>query len=183
MAEGNTNTVESLLQSPGDVLDHITDQLARVGIDLPPFPTQIFLLVLTVSLLIPTAKRLRPRKKADRAPLIAVAALGLLALGILIGVLDNATMSNRVSGSVQSDRLPDVRVCLLDSRGRTISSDSGLVDTDTGHFALHYSPLVDGRARKLRIAAQGCQLQEVELFRQQLRAGSELQWTYKCVPG
>ena len=57
------------------------------------------------------------------------------------------------------------------------------VDTETGRFALHYSPLVDGRARKLRVIAAGCKPQDYDLARAKLRSESEITWGYQCVPG
>jgi len=179
----DTKAVDSLLQWPADLLDKIVALLGKVGIDLAPLWLQLFLLALVVALLIPAIKRLRARKKADRLPLVAVAALALVAFGVAIGLAENATTPNRVAGSVVSDRLADVRVALLDFRGRTVSSGSGLVDTISGRFALHYSPLVDGRARKLRISARGCREQDVELSRAQLRAATEAQWSHQCVAG
>lgn len=177
----DAKAVESLLEWPGDLLDRITGLLAKVGIDLAPLWLQLFLLVLVAALLVPTLKRLRARRKKERAPLVAVAVLALVALGVVIGLVDNATMPGRVAGTLRFERLQDARVGLLDFRERTVSSGSGAVDTASGRFALHYSPLVDGRARKLRVSAPGCRAQDFELSRPQLRAGTEAQWSYRCV--
>ena len=179
----DAKAVDALLQWPGDLLDRITGLLAKVGIDLAPLWLQLFLLVLVAGLLVPAVKRLRARKKADRVPLVAVIALALVALGVVIGLVDNATTPGRVAGTLRSDRLADTRMALLDFRDRTVSSGSGLADTASGRFALHYSPLVDGRARKLRVSAPGCRAQDHELSRAQLRAGTETQWSHQCVAG
>lgn len=180
MAEA-AGVTESILKLPGQWLDEIAGLLSVVGIDLAPFTLQLFLLALVAALLWPAYKKLRARKKADRTPLILVVALGLSAFGILLGMIENGTTPDRVAGWVSSDRLADVHVALLDFRGRPISRGSGAVDTQNGRFALHYSPLVDGRARQLRIVVPGCREQDVELSRAQLRAGAELQWTHQCV--
>ena len=180
----DSKAVETLLGLPGDVLDRITALLAKVGIDLAPLALQLFLLALVGALLAVAGKRLRARNKSQRVPLVAVVALALVALGILIGLVDNATTPGRVAGTLKSDRPADVRLALLDFRDRSVSSGSGLVDTASGRFALHYSPLVDGRARKLRISAARCRAQDLELSRAQLRAGTEPHWSHECVaPG
>jgi len=177
------STLDSLLQSPGELLDVIVAQLGKVGIDLPAVALQIFFLVLVVAMLFPLWKRVRARRKADRLPMVAFVAMLLVAVGVLLGFLDNLTLPRRISGSVASDRLPDVRVALLDFRDRTISSDAGVVDTTSGYFALHYNPLMNGRARKLRFIAPACKAQDVELSRAQLRAQSEMQWSFQCIAG
>jgi hypothetical protein len=179
----DSGAVDSLVRWSGALLDNIVAVLGKVGIELPPIALQLFLLALVIGLLIPALKRLGARGKTDRLPLVASVALALVALGVSIGLIENATTPDRVAGSLSSDRLADVRVELLDFRDRSISSGSGLVDTSTGRFALHYDPLIDGRARKLRITAPGCRVQDIELSRTQLRTGSELRWSHQCVAG
>lgn len=179
----DNKAVASLLEWPGDLLEKISSLLGKVGIDLAPLWLQLFLLALVVALLIPAAKRLGARRKADRLPVVGVVALALVGIGVLIGLLENATTPRRVAGSVLSNRLTDVRVALLDFRDSVISSGSGLVDTTSGRFALHYNPLVDGRARKLRVSAPGCLAQDIVLSRAQLRVATEAQWNYQCIPG
>lgn len=174
--------IGKLLQMAGDLLDMVGLLLARVGIDLSTLVLQLFLLVIIGALAWPVYKRVRTRKKADRLPLVYAVVLGLAGLGIVIGILENGTAPSRVSGQVKAAQLGDVRVSLLDYRDQVISVDSGMVDTATGRFALHYSPLINGRARKLRIGATGCQGRDHALPRAQVRAGSEITWEYICTP-
>jgi hypothetical protein len=181
MAE--TKAVESLLQWPADLLDRIVALLAKVEIDLAPLWLQLILSVIVLALLIPAVKRVRARRKKERLPLVAAAVLALVLVGIVIGVVENATTPDRVAGTVAFQRPADLRLTLLNSRDGTISKGSGLVDSATGRFALHYSPLMEGRARKLRISASGCRPMDVPLGRAQLRAASEGQWTFQCVTG
>lgn len=178
-----TKAVESLLQWPGDLLDRVVALLGKVGIDLAPLWLQLFLLVIVAALLIPVVRRLRARRKKDRLPLVAAAVLVLVCAGVVIGIVENATTPGRVGGSIAFERLGELRVALLDFRDMTISTGSGLVDSASGRFALHYSPLVDGRARKLRISAAGCRPMDIALGRAQLRAASEGQWRFQCVTG
>ena len=178
-----TKAVESLLQWPADLLDRVVALLSKVGIDLAPLWLQLFLLVIVLTLLVPVIKRARARRKKDRLPLVAVAVLVLVAAGVVIGLVENATTPERVGGSIAFERLTDLRVALLDFRDLTISTGSGLVDSASGRFALHYSPLVDGRARKLRISVTGCRPMDIPLARAQLRAASEGQWSFRCVAG
>lgn len=178
-----TKAVESLLQWPADLLDRVVALLSKVGIDLAPLWLQLFLLVIVLALLVPVIQQVRARRKKDRLPLVAAAVLALVAAGVVIGIVENATTPGRVGGGIAFERLADLRVELLDFRDLTISTGSGLVDSASGRFALHYSPLVDGRARKLRISAAGCRPMDIPLGRAQLRAGSEGQWSFQCVAG
>jgi hypothetical protein len=178
----DAKAVDAVLQAPGEILDRILALLARVGIDIAPLWLQVFLLLLVAALLVPAIKKLKARKKAERTPWIVIAALALVELGVVIGLVENTTTPGRVGGTLQSERLTDMRLTLLDFRDREISTDSGRPDTTTGRFALHYSPLVDGRARKLRVIATKCKPQDFELARPQLRAQTELTWSHKCEP-
>lgn len=178
-----TKAVESLLQWPADLLDRVVAVVSKVGIDLAPLWLQLFLLVIVLALLVPVIHRVRARRKKDRLPLVAAAVLALVAAGVVIGIVENATTPSRVGGSIIFERPTDLRVALLDFRDLTISMGSGLVDSVSGRFALHYSPLVDGRARKLRISAAGCKPMDVTLGRAQLRAASEGQWSFQCFAG
>lgn len=180
---GDIKSVEALLEWPGQLLDRIVALLGKAGVDVAPLTLQLFLLAVVIALLVPTWKKLRARKKVDRAPLISVVVLCLVAAGVLVGLMENATTPGRVAGTLRSERAADVRVTLLDFREREIATGSGRIDTATGRFALHYSPLVDGRARKLRVIASGCKPQDFELARAQLRTESEIAREHQCVPG
>ncbi|MEW5881034.1 MAG: hypothetical protein AB1761_11405 [Pseudomonadota bacterium] len=176
----DVKAVDQLLQWPGELLDRVSALLAKVGIDLTPLVLQLFLLAIVVALLIPTVRRVRARRKADRLPLVAAVVLALVVLGVLLGLADNATTPKRVAGTLRSDRLDTAAVALLDYRDRVISTGAGAVDSVNGAFALHYDPLVDGRARKLRVTAAGCKPIEFELARAQLRARAEPTFTHRC---
>lgn len=183
MAAPASEGAGALLKLPGELLDQISALLSRVGIDLAPLTLQLFLLALVAALLVPTVKKLRARRKADRAPLINVVMLALVAAGILIGLIENATTPTVVRGTLSSDQLHRVELALLDFRDQVISFGDSRPDTQSGVFVLNYKPLVDGRARKLRVTATGCKPQESTLARAQLRAESRITKDYTCVPG
>jgi hypothetical protein len=180
---GNVKEVESLLEWPGELLDRIVTLLEKVGVDVAPITLQLFLLAIVVGLLFVTLRRRSARRKRERSSLIGAIALALVAAGIVIGIAENATTPGRVAGFVKSDHLAELQVALLDFRDREISRGSGRVDTATGRFALHYSPLVDGRARKLRISSPGCKLRDFDLSRSQLRSEAEITRSYPCASG
>ncbi|MCU0923769.1 MAG: hypothetical protein MUF16_26175 [Burkholderiaceae bacterium] len=183
MAASSSEGAGALLKLPAELLDQITALLSKVGLDLSPLTLQLFLLALVAALLVPTIKKLRARKKADRAPLINVVVLALVAAGVLIGLLENATTPTTVRGTLASDRLHSVEISLLDFRDQVISFGDSRPDTLSGVFVLHYKPLVDGRARKLRVTAPGCKPHESALARAQLRAETRITRDYTCVPG
>lgn len=170
-----------ILEIPSQLLEKVIETLAKVGIELPALGWQLFLLALVMAVLYPAFRKLRSREPGERAiPLTETVALGLIALGIVWGVVSQTLLPRSLWGHVISINLQDVRVQLLDFRGRTISSGSGAVDTETGAFVLDDNPIVNGRARTLRIVAQGCAPRDYEIPRSHLRAGSELQWEYDC---
>lgn len=183
MAAPPSEGAGALLKLPGELLDQVTALLSKVGIDLAPLALQLFLLALVVALLVPTLRKLRARRKADRAPLVSVVVLALVAAGVLIGLLENATTPATVRGTLASDRLHSAQLTLLDFRDQTISFGDGRPDTQSGVFVLHYKPLVDGRARKLRVTATGCKPQDSALARAQLRAETSISKDFTCVPG
>ena len=102
-----------------------------------------------------------------------------LALSSSVGLAEAAT----VRGTLASDRLHSAQLALLDFRDQTISFGDGRPDTQSGVFVLHYKPLVDGRARKLRVTATGCKPQDSALARAQLRAETRISKDFTCVPG
>jgi hypothetical protein len=179
----DTKAIAKLLQGPGDIIDAIGAQLARFGLDLAPLVLQVFFLVVIAAVAVPVVRGAIPkrgRKKPSTWSWAAVAAIVLLGVGVVIAVVDNATMPDQVTGKVQADKLEDVRVSLLGYTGTQISVDTGTVDTMNGAFALHYSPLVNGRARKLRVGAQGCKPLDGDLARPLLRAGTPIEAAFTC---
>jgi hypothetical protein len=183
MAAPSSEGAGTLLKLPGELLDQIAALLSKVGIDLAPLTLQLFLLALVAALLVPTIKKLYARRKVDRVPMINVVVLALVAAGVLIGLVENATTPTTVRGTLASDRLHSVELALLDFRDQVISYGDSRPDTQSGVFVLHYKPLVDGRARKLRVTAAGCRPQETALARAQLRAETRITEDFACVAG
>lgn len=173
---------EGVLSLPQQMLDRVLDLLSKVGIDLAALAVQLFLLTLVLVSFVVAARRLRgARDSPSLASWLAVTALGLVAAGIVIGVVDQARLPDRVLGRLDGIR-PGIHVELLDFRGQRVSPDSGGVDSETGVFVLHYRPIFDGRARRLRVSAPGCEPDEKPIPRALLRAKGGSSWVFECKP-
>ena len=169
-----------LLQAASSILEAIGLMLGKLGIDLPLLVLQLFGLVVLVGLAWPLYRKVRVRKKAERMAPIWLVVPALAALGIVFGIVDNATAPSRVSGTVKVTPGQTPRATLLDYRNQPVSIDSGLIDSVSGTVALHYSPLWVGQARKIRLSAAGCADQDIALPRAALRAGNDFQWGHVC---
>jgi len=177
----NPDDSAKLIDLPGQLLDKVVEVLAKVGIELPALVLQVFLLVLVLLALFAAVRALRSDWRHASAPsLLGTGALGLIAFGILTGILMQATLPNRLAGRVHAQDLAGVRVELLDFRGESVST-GGSVDTQTGEFFTYYSPAWNGRARTLRISAAGCKTKDQPIARGQLRMESV--WEFVCEKG
>ena len=179
-------TLNTAVWGPIDLIDAVSAQLARVGLDLPPIWLQAAALLVSalfawkLSQQVLLKKRGKTRPKPKPAAIVAFTALVLLTLGIGLGIVDNALLPSQVVGRVQFERLNEVRVALHGSSDTPISVGTDVVDSIDGRFALHYSPFRDGRARTLRITVAGCKHVDVGLFRPQLVSESLVERTFKC---
>ncbi len=170
----------NLIDLPGQLLDKMVEVLAKVGIDLPALVLQVFLLVLVLLALFVAVRPLLPDwRSAKPLPLLAAGAIALIAIGIVFGIVSQALLPNRLIGRIAGTDLGAVRVELLDHRGETVST-GGTVDTQTGEFVAYYSPVWNGRARALRIAAAGCKPLDHAIARSRLDRGIEITWDFTC---
>lgn len=168
-----------LIDLPSELLDKVVGVLARVGIDLPALVLQLFLLVLVLLALFVAVRSLLPDWRAAKPLLLLQAGtIGLIAIGILFGIVSQMLLPGRLSGHVAVARhVAEVHVELLDHRGETVSS-GGTVDTETGEFAAYYSPAWSGRARTLRISARDCKQHDYPIARARLAAAKT--WNFPC---
>ena len=166
-----------LIERPGQILDKVVEALAKVGIELPALVLQLFLLVLTVVVLFVALRLARAETAAKPFELVGAVALGLVAVGIVFGIVAQALLPNRLIGRVVATDLRGVTVELLDFRGQGIST-SGTVDSTSGEFIAYYSPVWYGRARTLRITATACKPRDHAMSRGRLR--TESTWEFVC---
>lgn len=172
--------VGKVLQAATALLEALGLFLSKLGVELPLLVLQLFGIAVLAGLSWPLIKRVRAGKAAERLPPIWLVVPGLAALGIVFGIADNATTPSRVGGTVKAAPGTAPRAELLDYLGRRVSIDSGAIDSVNGAVALHYSPLWEGQARKLRLSATGCVDQDLPLARVQLRASSDFVWEHQC---
>lgn len=164
-----------LLDLPAHILEKVVDNLQRVGIQPSPFHTQIFLLVLVLVALVLLIWV--ENKKTLR--ILTGFGLGLIAFGIVFSWVEQLIrpFPDEIAGRIEvMDRsrgnlYAQMRVKLLDYRGKRLSLGSGRVDTTNGRFSLSYTISFGNRPRTIRVAVPGCQDQDYPIERTQLRSG------------
>jgi hypothetical protein len=167
-----------LIDLPSQFLDKVVEILAKVGIELPALVLQVFLLVLVLLALFVAMRPLwSDWRSAKPLPLLAAGAIGLVAVGIVFGIVSQAFIPDRLIGRVAAQNLGGMRVELLDFRGQAVST-GGAVDTNTGEFIAYYSPAWHGRARTLRISAPACKARDHAIARSRLE--TESTWEFRC---
>jgi hypothetical protein len=174
-------TAGSPLDIPGKTLDTVLDVLQGVGVNVPPFLLQLFLLIVTTVLFVLLLPTLRHRKHGVSRK-IAVIGLGLIGLGIVWSWLDQLLFPPKtplevyikpVNAAVPQVAYQGMSVELHDYRGETLSKGTGGVDPTNGRVFLHYTPQFGNPPRKLAVYAPACTRQPVHLpiVRSQLQDG------------
>ncbi len=170
----------ALLDVPGHLLDKVVEVLAKVGIDVPALALQLFLLVLVLITAFVVVRGLGSDWRSAKLPaLLSAGAVGLVAGGIVFGIVSQMLLPDRLVGRVTGPELSGARVELLDFRGEAVSS-GGAVDSDSGEFIAYYSPAWNGRARTLRISSSTCKPREEPIARNRLERGVETGWDFPC---
>ncbi len=173
---------------PAEIAGQITRGLGAVGIQLPLFVAQAFLLVLSLAAFAFGAARVRREGIKDLPGLLTIVAFGLLSLGVLYawgeGLLRplGGELSGRIDRPDRDDveRYQGMRVQLLDFSGQKISLGIGLLDDRDGRFSLSYAPAFSDPPRTLRITAPGCKTEDRKLRRSDLMRGEGITYTYRC---
>lgn len=179
------------LNIPVEIANAINNALSAVGISLPLYVTQLFLLLLSLTAFIYGIKRLRIEGTKDLVGILVTVAFGLMSAGVAFSWVEAAVnpLSGEVTGQVKisdvtgAPPLTSVTVALLDFHGENVARERGIVDSRTGYFALTYAPVWGDRPRVLRITAPGCVPHDVPLDRVRLRMGSSLLIYYRCQGG
>jgi len=166
----------------------ITDGLGTVGIDLPLFLTQAFLLVLCVAALVFGVRRMRRVGAGDLLGLLVVTGFGLFVAGVGYAWAQSlfAPVAGQLRGRIdlvgQADRsaYTGLRVALLNSRGQSVAREAGIVDSRNGFFVLSYDPEFGDHPRTLRISRPGCAELDLPLQRRSLRSAAVRSFSYRC---
>ena len=172
----------SLFDTPEKYLDKITDLLAKVGIELPPFGSQLILLIFVAGTLIVLRKRFWPPKKDKPLSILSAMALGCILIAILYSWLHLLIkpLPDHILGKVKTGDLNNVLVNVIDFRGEIISVGSGAVDTATGEFILRYKVSFGDRPRALVVSKRNCASKKYSIGRVKLFAESEFILNFTC---
>ncbi len=176
------------LNLPIEVTRQLTDGLASVGIQLPLFVTQLFLLILSFTALIHGIRRLRREGASDLPALLLTVGFGLFVVGVMFAWGEELLypLPGQLSGRVDRidrqdvDRFEGLRVQLLNGSGEKVSREAGILDSRNGLFALSYEPVFADPPQTLRVTAPGCQAVDHHLQRSDLRQQSGFTITYRC---
>ena len=170
------------------ILEKVVDVLQSVGIDLPPFILQIFLLALAlVPFLLLVIQFVCDKNKRSLKRVMTVVGLGLIAFGILSNwvVLAVYPFPEQIKGRIivrdksAPNRYDGMRVELFDFHGQRISLGKGRVGTFHGRFALPYNVGFGDRPRRLRVTAPECPDREYPIGYIELRAG-DITREFRC---
>ncbi len=182
-ADSNTYSATAI-DLPLKTLEVVTDTLARVGINPPPFFVQFFLLVLTLVVLGLTVKKIRAQaadenndEKSNMSSVVTAVGLGLIAGAILFAWGEQVLFPfpKEIRGTVEVTDADggfsraDARVVVLDYRDNELGSS--LVDTTNGNFAAYWEAGFGVRPRKIRVLATGCDHDAVPITHDKLRQG------------
>jgi hypothetical protein len=181
-----TNKTTSPFDLIPDTLDKVLEILQGVGIHLPPFLVQFFLLALVVVAFSWMLMQVRRRKKKPLLLVLGTAGLALVALGIIYNWIEQVVfpLPKELTGTIElrdpTKRylLVDMRVVLLDYRSERLSPGVEMVDTTNGRFTFQNKGGFGIRPRILRIITPEC-VQDYPLSRGELRAGV-LTITFSC---
>lgn len=175
----------SVIDYPRLVVERIEGVLAFAGIELPLFGVQIGIFAVAALLLALSLRRAWPKPLDAPLALIASLGSGLLVLFVAAFWIGGWLwpLPGVVSGAVEagSGTMPtDLRVRLLDARGREIQTEGGRVDTTNGRFSLAYTGGVAARPQMLVLTTSDCAPQRQPLSLPRLRAGADIVVSFDC---
>jgi amino acid transporter len=178
----NDKAVLSFFDYPGEFLDKIVEQLAKVGVDVGPLGSQLVLLLLAAATLFAFRRQFWPLRSARPWGLISGVAVIVLAAGVIYSWIYQLIkpLPDHVYGKVHAAELSNIRVSVIDLQGELIPAGTGAVDTVTGEFALRYRVSFGDRPRALRVSKPGCEERRYPISRARLRAQEEFILDFTC---
>ena len=188
MADLDLDDPLSVIDYPRLVIERIEAVLAFAGIELPLFGVQIGVFAVAAGLFALSLRRVWPKPLDAPLALIAGLGSGLLMLFIAMFWIGGWLwpLPGVLMGTVETSaaQMPaDLRVKLLDARGRELQIEGGRVDTTNGRFSLAYAVGVGARPRVLLLTASGCAPQRQEMSLPRLRAGADVVVRFDCREG
>lgn len=187
MSDLESKDAVSLIDYPRVLLEQVEAVLRSVGLDVPAVLSQAFLLIFCLVVAILLWRHQYQQALQKMISRIAAVGTTLVALGILLSWVSEVIwpLPDSLQGHVEwSDLSPQtiasLRVELLDVRMRSISTEGGWVDSESGLFRSAYEKSFGDRPYYLRILAAGCEPLNVPLSYSRLRANSEVTVSYSC---
>ena len=185
MAELDLDDPLSVIDYPRLVIERIEGVLAFAGIELPLVGVQIGIFAVAVLLLALSLRRAWPKPLDAPLALIASLASGLLVLFVAAFWIGGWLwpLPGIVTGTVEAGSVTmpaDLRVKLLDARGREIQTEGGRVDTTNGRFSLAYAGGAAARPQVLLLTTGECAPQQQQLSLPRLRVGADIVVSFDC---
>jgi len=179
----DTNDGLTILDTPGQVFDVVVDTLSRVGIELSPFVSQLFMLAITFTLFFWLARKNWPINKTTKInALISTIALGLISIAIIShwACLYFNPLPDHVAGKVKGTGLNAMTVELTGSHGDSIHLGNGAVDQNSGDFVLRYQAPFGDRPREFIVVKAGCEKETFPINQNKLRSRAEFILNFEC---
>lgn len=166
-----------------ETLDLVSGQLRELGVEVSPFTSQLFMLVLIVVILAAMRRKFLPLSNLDGKAAATLAAPVLIGLAILASWTDqyfNPPDSPVVTGVINADSGDGLVLDLLGFDGNAMQSGSPVIERGSGVFLARYDYRVTQYPRQIRVSKLGCGQVLLPVTLAQLRAGHQFQILYSC---
>lgn len=166
-----------------ETLDLVSSQLRDLGVEVSPFTSQLFMLVLIVVILAAMRRKFLPLSNLDGKSAATLAAPVLIGLAILASWTDqflNPPDSPVVVGVINTESRDGLVLDLLGFDGNAMQSGSPVIEQGSGEFFARYDYRVTHYPRQIRVSRLGCGELLLPVTLAQLRAGHEFQILYGC---
>ena len=165
-----------------ETLDLVSAQLRDLGVEVSPFVSQLFMLLLIVVILAAMRRKFLPLSNLDGKAAATLAAPVLIGFAILASWADqyfDPPDSPVVVGIISTEAGDGLVLDLLDFDGNAMQTGSPIIEQGSGEFFARYDYSVTHYPRQIRVSKLGCAHSAKTLQLWEL-TGHEFQILYSC---